>query len=353
MLKSTLLPALLFLSLNIFAQTNKEEAEKLCLEAIEKMDNGAVDESLDLLKKAKKLDPESILVDYETAFAYMRKENFKKAISVAEKMTQHEDCFPDVYQMLGNCHDYNGQPKKAIESYKAGLERFPNSGKLHLEMGNMLMVEKKYNEALSWYENGIVKEPSFPSNYYWTSKLYLSTENEYLGLIYGEIFMNLERNSARTAEISELLYKVYESEITFPEKDKASISFASNQISISDPENFDLPYGLMVYEPTMILSIIGVEEINMTTLNFIRKNFVNQYYSMKHHKEHPNVLFEYQKTLVDKGFMDAYNRWILMKGDEEAFGKWVEENKDAWQQFVDWFIANPLEVTEENKFTTP
>lgn len=55
--------------------------------------------------------------------------------------------------------------------------------------------------------------------------------------IYGEIFMNLERNSTRTFEISKLLYDTYKSQITF-NKDTIHVSFSKNNIINVDKVNY-------------------------------------------------------------------------------------------------------------------
>jgi tetratricopeptide (TPR) repeat protein len=145
-------------------------------------------------------------VDYETTFACSLDKNHKKAISTCEKMTKHPDVFARVYQMLGNDYDYNLEPGKAIDAYERGMVKFPNSGPLYLERGNMELMKDEFNNALTYYITGIEVDPKHSSNYYRAAKLYLASEDTYLGLIYGELFMNLERGSQRTIEMSELIY---------------------------------------------------------------------------------------------------------------------------------------------------
>ncbi len=78
----------------------------------------------------------------------------------------------------------------------------------------MIQLGKKdYNKALTYFEKGIEVAPNYSSNYYWCARLYCNSTEEVWGMIYGEIFMNLERNSKRTAEISKLLFDTYKKEI--------------------------------------------------------------------------------------------------------------------------------------------
>ncbi|MCO5269433.1 MAG: tetratricopeptide repeat protein [Brumimicrobium sp.] len=318
------------------------------------MDNGQLDKSIKLLEEAQKLDPDDINYPYELAYAYYVKKDYKKATKYLEGILNHKDINDRVYQLLGNSYDNLGKSDKAIETYKAGLKQFPNSGNLYLEMGVMQMGKKDYYKALDYYEKGIEVEPKFSSNYYWASKIYCSSTEEVWGMIYGEIFMNLERNSRRTAEISKLLYDTYKSEIKFISDTSFSVSFSKNaSINISnltDSSKMKLPFGIGVYEPTLMLSMLSVKTIDINSLDDIRSTFVDNYFTNGHDETYPNVLFSYQKQVKEAGHIEAYNHWILMKGDEDGFGKWHSENKDKWDNFVNWFGENGLKINDKNKF---
>jgi tetratricopeptide (TPR) repeat protein len=318
------------------------------------MDNGKVDESIKLLEEAQKLDPDNINYPYELGYAYYAKENYKKASKYLESILKHKDINDRVYQLLGNSYDNLGKGNKAIETYEAGLKLFPNSGNLYLEMGVMQMGKKDYNKALYYYEKGIEVAPRFPSNYYWAAMIYCNSSEEVWGMIYGEIFMNLERNSKRTAEISKLLYDTYKSEIKLTNDTLFSVSFSKNASinfgDLTDPSKMRLPFGVGVYEPTLMFSILSANTIDISSLDHIRSTFIDNYFTNGHGKTYPNVLFSYQKEVKEAGHIEAYNHWILMKGDEDGFGKWQADNKEKWDNFVKWFTDNRLDIDDTNKF---
>lgn len=352
----TLLLVLFTLALSVAtAQSDREKAHQKLLKAVELMDEGKLDESIELLEQGQKLDPQNGDFPYETGFAYYQKGEYKKALKYIESALKLEGVTDQYYEMQGNCYDMLGKREKALEAYQSGLKVFPSSGRLHLEMGVMYVLSKEYETSLSYFEKGILVDPAFPSNYYWAAKLYCNSTEEMWGMIYGEIFMNLERNSKRTAEISKLLYDTYTSEITF-DGNQIAVSF-SQQATITidqlkDTSGFRLPFGLGVYEPLLSLSIVGQKEINLTSLNQIRSQFVRLYFDQEKDKEYPNVLFAYQKKLLDLGYMDAYNHWLLMKGDEAAFSTWQEQHEEDWDSFVEWYLKNPIEITTKNRFHT-
>lgn len=335
-------------------ETDKEKAFSKCQKAIDLMDQGKFDESIPLLKEAQKLDPGSSLYPYELAYAYYSKQDYKTAADYLESILKHKDVSDRVYQLLGNTYDYLGKAEKAIKTYESGLKLFPNSGVLHLEMGVMQMGKEDYNKALEFYEKGISVALTFPSNFYWAARIYCSSTDEVWGMIYGEIFMNLERNTKRTSEISKLLYDTYQSQIKFTSDTSFTVSFSQNSLlsllSLANNDKPKLPFGIGVYEPTLMFSLFSEKTINLTTLNRIRTAFVDLYFSKGHDKTYPNVLFAYQKEVKDAGHIDAYNHWILMKGDENAFVKWQSENSTKWDAFIDWFTENPMKLDKSNVF---
>lgn len=341
-----------FLSISLLAQTNKEIAYSKAKLAIKIMDEGKIDESIKLLEESQKLDSENYIYPYEIAYAYIQKKDYKKAIKILNKIKKYKSLNSQVYQMSGNCYSYMDKPEKAIKEYEEGMKHFPNSGNLYLEKGNIFLVQEEYNKAISNYEKGIEVDPTFTSNYYRLAKLFLNSNDKLSGLIYGEIFMNLERTTARTQEISELLFNTYKSSITLSE-DESKIDFCEVVIDASRIKpNKDIRLPLCaIFGKNFILAIIGEKTINLSSLSKIREKFINNYFK-EDFKKFPNVLFEYQKELLDKNLFNAYNHYLFQIGAQEEFNDWLELNRSDYEKFVDWYTKNQniIEITNDNKF---
>lgn len=347
--------AILFALQAIYAQSSKQElALKKGNEAVKLMDKGKVDESIKLLEESQKLDPENINYPYELAYAYYLKKEYKTSIKYLEKIIDHKNANDRTYQLLGNAYDNSGNPDKAIETYALGLKKFPNSGNLHLESGIMQMDKKEYSKALNFFEKGIEVAPSYSSNYYWATRIYCASEEEVWGMIYGELFLNLERNSKRTEEISKLLFDTYKSEINITNDTSFSVSFSKNSTisleALQDPNKLKLPFGVGVYEPLIMFSFINQKNIDINSLDQMRNSFIDLYYEKGYDKTYPNVLFSYQKQVKEAGHLEAYNHWILMKGDETLCEKWILLNKEKWDKFISWYSENGLKLSNSQKF---
>ncbi|MGH1337294.1 MAG: tetratricopeptide repeat protein [Aureispira sp.] len=353
-----LLLSFLCFSSFLLAQDKLQQARELGRQAIKKMDAGEIAASLELLEQAQELDPDNIDYPYEMAYAYYLDKDYLPALKILKKLVKREDANALVHQMLGNTYDMNQQTQKAIAAYEEGLKLFPEVGILYLERGNMELKEERYVEALDFYEKGIDVDPTFPSNYYWATRIYLSSSEKIWGLLYGEIFMNLERNTSRTSDISKQLYDAYTSSIQINKKNKKKYNIDINIcktmiISVKELEQKEgpkLPF-CMIYGTNLTLSVApNLERIDINSLSAIRGRHIDNYYEQEHHKQYDNLLFQYQKLLQEKGHFNAYSHWILMKGDEPAFGAWLQKHEEEWEAFLTWFSENPLEITKDNAF---
>lgn len=346
---------LLLLPFAALCQDKREQARAMVREAIEMMENGRIDEAIAHLRKAEKLDPGRHVYPYEIGFAHQLRKDYKKAAPEFRRATRCDDATDQCWQMLGNVLDLGGDPAKAHEAYDEGLKRFPNSGRLHMEKGTMFHQKGQLGEAAAWYEKGIAAEPMYPTNYHRLAVLFLSTEEVVWGMIYGELLINLERSSARAAQLSKLLFDTYKRAITFPTDSSAAVSF-SRRASMPRGDELGpdgqprMPFALAGYELPLMLAVGQERAITLESLDRIRARFLDAYYEQGHDRTWPNALFAYQRKAQQAGHLSAYNHWVLMKGDEAAFEAWRDAHADQWRAFVDWFLENRLALDGANRF---
>jgi len=341
-----------------FGQSEKdiEEAKNIATEAIVLMDNNEHIAAISMLKKSAKLDPTNYVYPYEISYSYVIQKDYKNAIKTLKKVVKLETTNYQCYTLLGNTYDFSGEPQKAIETYEEGLRKFPSAGQLYFERGLVYGSLQEYNKALASWEEGVIADSNYPSNYHAATQYYCSYTSEIIwGVLYGELFMNIERSSKRTEAMSKLLYDTYQSSIKVDSL-QASVTFSKEmQISLpAEGEEMKIPFS-MVYEMNMATSILSEMTqpvLNIASFNRIRTNFITGWYANENEVLYPNILFDWQKKLIDLNYFESYNYWLFMKGNQEEFDHWYKENKTKFDQFIDWYSANPLEINQENNFHT-
>jgi tetratricopeptide (TPR) repeat protein len=329
-----------------FGQTDRETAIDLVDQAVELMDNGKIDKSLELLNQARELDPNYINVPYEIAFAYQLAQDYDKSIEVAKKLLKHPDVFDAVYQMIGNSYDLKGDIERAIKYYDKGLKKFPNSGKLYLEKGIVIAKQDKWLEALDVWEAGIVADPNHSSNYYYSTRLLSQTQEKIWAIYYGEIFLNLESNTGRSFEISKILFDTYE--LCLPVESKWGLDFSYKATNITLGSDFKFSFET-VHNLSMEKGYKGVEpEFSIENLIKIRKQFLTDW-NENYANRYPNMIFDYHNYLIRTKMFEPYFYWLLKDGSKDEFQKWEKNNTESYENFAAWFNENPMNITMDNK----
>lgn len=338
---------IILLSINIYAQKKTFKCEKV-YDAVKLIDEQKYNEAIKILEECENLDPSDYTYPYEIALAKSYSKDYDGAIKKLIKIKDYTEIKDDYYQLLGNNYDYAGDSVMAIKTYDEGLKKFPKSGRLYLEKGVMYESSKPI-EALKIYEKGIEVDPMYPSNYYRVAKIYLKTNDRLSGLIYGEIFMNLERTTSRTQEMSKLLYEGYKNSLIFVSQNQKKTEFCP---AIFDAEKYEknevLPL-CMNFAYSFVVAMMDYNDFTYENFIQMRKNFLKEYQNEKT-KNAPNVLLNYFKTMDENKVFNAYNYYIFQIANKKAFAEWQTINKDEYDSFVEWYTnsGNELKIDSKN-----
>lgn len=350
-----LLSFLSFLSGGFAQESNSAKAKKMCDDAIGMMDAGNVDASIKLLNEAQKLDGLNAVIPYEIAYAYYLKEDYNKVISILDTLVSHKDANDRFYQLLGNAYDYIGKPESGLEVYTKGIKRFPNSGKLYLESGQIKFSQESYQEAINLWEKGCKVEPNFSSNYYWLAKIYNYTDERIWSIFYSEYFLLLEPGSKRTEEIGKLLFDNYRKSYTATSDTSGSFNLTKKGFEIVIEDKKDLKKGILPFEGTyascFAVSAINFQSIiNLKTIAEARGRFLNCWFNDKKFlNTYPNSLLSYQKKIEDAGLFEVYTYWLLFYGDKETAISYFEKNDGQLEKLIKWLNENDLELKAKDK----
>ena len=285
------------------------------------MRNGDYPNAIIVLSNALKLDPNNLELQKDLAFTYYLQRNYSSSVETGRKLIARNDADEQCYQILGMAYKAIDEKKEADKMYKQGIKKFPSSGELYNEYGEMLWVQQD-NEAIRFWEKGIEVDPNYSSNYYNASKYYFYTYDKVWCLIYGEMFINLESYSKRTPEIKSLLvdgYKKLFTEIKSPKNQPVKNLFATAYQTVMTDQAQTINLG-----------------VTTESLGILRSKFILEWFE-KYADKYPFRLFEYQRQLLKEGMFDAYNEWAFGASMGLAsFQNWTTQHADDYNRFINF-----------------
>jgi tetratricopeptide (TPR) repeat protein len=312
------------------------------------------DDAIKLLDEAILLDNSRWEIHYEKALAYYQMNKFDSVISILIPFIDREDLNDNYYQILGSSLDVQKEYDSALVVYQMGLKKFPNSGKILMELGIHNIETENPVEALAAWEIGVKVEPAYDLNYYMLSKYYFHTGELFWTIMYGELFLNLSSTTGRLNDISNFInnaysagfYKLREDSTTGIEFTK--INILSKNLKERDDLPFELAYQIMMKEASEGLLPKEKNALSIDVIHKIRTKFIEIWYKDKWNEKYSNALFDLHRKMVLAGHFETYNYWVFNAARKVEAEKWLKNNPEKLNLFGDYMIKNQLKLHKGN-----
>lgn len=304
-----------------FAQT--QTAAQLDETARAFMRQGDYTNAILVLNRGLQLEPGNIPVAKDLAMSYYLQKDNQKALSVIRPVLDKDEADDQSYQIAGNIYKELGELKECEKMYKKGLKKFPESGPLYNEYGELLAAQQD-GDAIKQWEKGIEADPAYSKNYYNAARFYSFSGDKVWSLLYAEIFINMEPAGTKTPEAKKLLLDGYKKLFTSTDLLQDS----------KDKNPFVKAYLQEMNKQSNLLSA----GINIETLSMLRTRFILEWFSNQASK-YDFRLFSYQQQLLKEGMFDAYNQWL--------FGP--VQNLSAYQNWINTHSAENIAFTDFQK----
>ena len=271
-----------------------------------------------VLNRAIQSEPKNIDIIKDLSLAYYLQKDNTKALEIIKPIIDGNDADDQCYQIAGNIYQQLDLPKESEKLYRKGIKKFPESGAMYNELGEILLAQQDYS-AIKLWEKGIEVDPGYSKNYYNASKYYFLTTNKVWSILYGEIFINMEPIGNRTPEIKGIILEGYKK--LFAEADITKTTVEAGKFEITF---------LQLMNKQSNLAALG---INPESLTMIRTRFILDWYSSG--VERPAFkLFELQRQLLQEGMFNAYNQWIFGPAQNLAtYQNWVTNHTAEYNEF--------------------
>jgi len=302
-----------------FTAAFTQDAAQLHETAREFMRQGDYANAIVVLNRAIKMDEKNIEIAKDLGLNYYFARDYNKALEIYKPLLERTDADDQCFQVAADIYQALDNPKESEKVYRRGLKQFPKSGPLYNELGEILWAQKDYSAIKQW-EKGIEVDPGFSKNYYNACKYYYFTTEKVWGLLYGEIFLNIEPYGAQSPEIKNILVESY----------KKLFAEANLENEKNNPEKNAFVQAFlqaMNKQSSLVASGITTESLTM-----IRTRFILDWYTVSGTK-FPFKLFELQRQLLQNGMFDAYNQWIFAASQNlPAYQNWITVNAAEYEQ---------------------
>lgn len=313
--------ALIFCILAANVNAQQEDAQQLHENAKAFMQQGDYGNATLILTRALQQDPQNLEIAKDLSLSYFLQKEDQKALGVIKPFVDNDNADDQAYELAGTIYRRLGQEKEADKNYKDALKKFPNSGGLYNDYGELLFKNRDPESIREW-EKGIEMDPSFGNNYYNACKYYYYKRNYIWCLLYGEIFINIESFTSRTAEIKDILLDGYKK--LFADPDLLS--------NTKDKSDFEIAFLTCMNKQNDVV----IRGINPETLTMIRTRFILDW-DRNYAQKFPFRLFDLEEQFLEEGLFPAYNQWIFGASQNlAAYQNWTSnhsEDSDNFKKF--------------------
>ena len=321
---------LFFTSLFFSVQLSKaQSASELQERARSFMQKGDFNNASLLLKRASVSDPNNIEITKDLALAFYFQKEYNKGLDAIKSIIDKEESDDQCFQIAGNLYKQLEQTKECEKLFKKGIKKFPKSGALYNELGDLLWAQKN-NEAIRQWEKGIENDPNYSKNYYNACKYYQLTADYVWSILYGEVFVNMEPLSTGSPEIKSIILDSYKK--IFFEEDVKKEKSETSKFSIAFLKNIN--------KQNLALSTA----FNAETLTMVRTRFILDW-SNEYASKYPCRLFDYQRQLTQEGMFEAYNQWLFgIVQNLTSYQNWISNHAEEYKEFANFQSGRVFKV---------
>jgi tetratricopeptide (TPR) repeat protein len=270
-----------------------------------------------VLTKALQLQPSNVDIGKDLAVSYLIQKDNDKALEVLRPFIDNDIADDQAFQLAGNIYKSKNDAKEAEKVYRKGLKKFPESGALYNEFGEMLWM-KNDKTAITEWEKGIEMDPQYSGNYFNAANYYFANNDYLWSAIYAEIFINIDPVTGKTPIAKNLLLEDYKK------------LFTGEYLRTYKARN-DFEKALL--DGFKKQSSISNAGITPETMTMIRTRFILDW-EANYAAKFPFKLFELHTGFLEAGLFDAYNQWLLGPTQNlAAYQNWTGTHHAEYEEF--------------------
>jgi tetratricopeptide (TPR) repeat protein len=295
-----------------------EDAKRWGSEGISLLDKGEYKDAVKLLTKAWNAQPAEFDYPFELGRAYVLSGQATKAEKVLHPLQYHKEARPELYLLLALTYDSLGRSKPKEDSYRYGIQRFPDAGVLYNRLAAHYVNRDSVASALAICEAGIAQAPAYADNYFLAARIMDAKGDALWAWWYGEVFLNLSDDAANKRDMARLV--------------------ATNATRVSDSKWKPGPTAIdMAVKKAISQCAVGDPTNAIADQAALRECFITHY-------QGKDAYSELLRKMREQGVMHLYAAHLFGELDKEAFLQWLSANAVEFERFRQWFYWNGLRL---------
>lgn len=334
-----ILGVILFLFISTTTMQAQLSSDKLIKQGIALHDQKKYMEAISCYQQALKVNPSSISAVYEMSLSYLKMKDYDNAI-IRSTQVINMDFKPilvDAYVVKGTALAAQDKLKEAIELFKQAIETCGDEYLLHYNLGLSYYNMKDMEQAAVHLRKALEIDNTHSETYLLYAYA-LNDINRWVESFYSfHFFLLLEPNTQRSVEVFLELYNLLDQKLSDDDKrltegegiDRKALY---NEIQKNKTKNTDLASRYKFFEDATktVFSELSKKK-NTDTRSFLWTFFVPIY-----------------AEILDSGHFHTYCRYISASCFPESH-TWWETNKEAVDNFIDWFEYGEYANGEDNE----
>ncbi len=320
------------------------EVEQLYRSAQASLAAGAYKQAIASYQQALIAAPGQMVVRRDLAQAFLLSGSPLRAQAILDPLIDNGEADASTYAIAATAQTALREDKKARKLLDKGIEKYPNSGFLYHEKGKYYENTGDMWSALKQWTAGIGVDPAYHLNYYEAARGYMQTTTPVWAIIYGEIFINLERPTPRSAETRKLLLSAYKRFYATPDVFGGQAAMKS----LPPVHTFEDA----VTQTLMKLSPVLADGVTTENLTMLRTRF-SMDWTNNFADKYPFTLFRMFDELLREGHFDAYNQWVFGRVENGSqYEAWLKFHPEAMPEYEAFYRKRPLLPTASDAYNT-
>ncbi len=344
-MKKTILIFLLLTGTIAFGQ-NKEEAEKLVDEGVVYHDKGDFKGAILKYDKALELDKDNLLAMTEKAFSLLSLQKNDEAINYCQKaiaIHPGDKGLKTVYVTYGNALDGLRKTDQSIEIYNEGLKQFPDYYQLHFNKGITLAGAKRYEEAITCFQNSAKLNPRHGSSHNAIARLSFMNDKRIPALLAYGRFLAIEPAGNRAKENLASVQKIMSANVEKTGENSINLNISPDMLEVpgkGKPKENSFASADLTLAMSSALDYDKKNSKKTAAEQFIRK-FESVCDILKEtKKDNYGFYWEYYVPyfieMKDKKHIEAFAYIAFSSSDGSDVSGWLTSHKSEIEQFTEW-----------------